>query len=210
MWFQERRCHVAEWIFGILLCMLLCIACVQLRGLKKLLKAQLEAQKPPSEDAGLSFEAWLQEIESRGTEIIGRMEQERRAAESALTQATTQAAQIEVVTPSRVSTSTVHGSPGSSRGAQGSEQRSPGADGVGEVRVQDWVRRQGADPEPTDNKAQTSWTAARRNIGQDWSVTQRKVMEMANRGVPIAAIAKSLGLSHGEVQLILNKSAFPA
>lgn len=232
---------MADWLFDPLICLLLLIVVMQLRGLRKQMAAQNVRKTVGDSDAELPLEAWIQELEAKGEEILSRIEHEKMAVAAAGAAAIREvwptvntalpaiSPAPESGRPARTNTGAAHTSsaqpvpPAQQRASLSQVQltqqmrpaeASPTLSQVprlpDEVHVQNWVRKQTGNSADKEKSTLLRWAKARQKLGQDWDDTQRKVEELALRGVSAASIARSLGLSQGEVQLILAKSSVPA
>lgn len=156
---------MAVWLFGTGIMLMLVIISLQLRGLRNAMTARRSPNGSQAVEADLSFAAWLEELESKGNEILQRMESERRAVEQALQEQA-----------------------GRSESAGGHTAGHTGAAPHG--RPGGWTNDnlQGGDP----------------SLGETWTEARRRAYELVRQGVPVAAIAQELGISQGEVQLLVS------
>jgi hypothetical protein len=189
---------LADWLFGAGIFIMLCIISVQLRGLRRQAAVMREDSKPLGVAADLSFAAWLEELESKGSEILARLEDERLAVEQML--------ERQVEQPS---------------GNLASARPVPGKVNMAGVSVspEEWLlakmRHEDADPmherfwvatQPVHGEQSAPYVKTQSHR-QKWADTQRKVSELLQQGASVAAIARTLHLSQGEVQLIISKLA---
>ncbi|MGI6541452.1 MAG: DUF6115 domain-containing protein [Limnochordia bacterium] len=187
---------MAEWLFGTCILILLSVISAQLRGLRKQLAAMQGQAGSVDAAAELSFAAWLEELESKGNEILSRLEKERPAVEQTMRQqgaAQAEHAYMSVPILGDAATVAEVGAAAAQEAPNLSEEESD------QVLVRQWVR---VPPTNTERGTQGVRTRSQR---QNRTETQRKVHELLQRGVSVTAIAQKLGLSQGEVRLIVRK-----
>lgn len=172
---------------GVIVTCLLLVIIGQLRGLKKALLAtahsSASAQTPMVAAGEMNAEAWLMELESKGAELLARIEGERTAVDVLAAQMAVGQSYLPKHAPE------VRG-------------RAPAPISVDNndatVEVQEWVR-------PAYSLASAAGTGARGGKwSKDWRSLQQAAREMASGGAPPAVIASSLGIGREEVKLMLR------
>lgn len=181
------------WAFAVLTCLLLLVV-FQLGSIRYHLARFTPRGYLAASDASLSLEAWMAELEERGSEILAQMARERAAVDAAVARLEDHLASSAAapLLSQRVRVATIDsGIPAAKNRPEHSFH--PPSEGV---QVGHWKRNGGS--------VDLSWTATRQRVGQDWDQMQYKALEMAGRGMAPASIARALGLGQGEVRLLLR------